>query len=94
MFASSATTLAALTALVTLGSSGANAGVPTFTSLDANGDGVVSINEASVRHGLRELMRDYDRNGDGGLDHGEYERLLQDALRETRQISTGNESTQ
>lgn len=94
MLASSSITNALLMAVVALGSSGAGGGVPSFTSLDANGDGQVSVSEASVRHGLRELMRDYDRNGDGGMDRDEYQRLLQDALRETRRISTGNETTQ
>lgn len=92
--ASSSTTLVLLTALSALGSSGVGGGVPSFTSLDANGDGQVSVSEASVRHGLRELMREYDRNGDGGLERGEYERLLKDALRETRRLSTGHETTQ
>ena len=91
MMASSATTLALLTAL---GSGGASAGVPSFSSLDANMDGRVSASEASVRHGLRELMREYDRNGDGALDRREFERLLNDALRETRSISTGGDKSQ
>lgn len=86
-------TLAMLTVAVALGTSSAGSGIPTFASLDANGDGHLSDTEAAARHGLRELISDYDRNGDGGLDPEEYRALLEDAAREVRRMETASGPT-
>lgn len=63
--------------------------VPSFSSLDADGNGRVSADEASSHRGLRELMPEYDRDGDGRLGPSEYTALLEDAAREARQVSAG-----
>lgn len=90
----STTWMTAVAVLVTLGSAGASDGVPTFQNLDQDGNGQVSVDEASARHGLAELMTDYDLNGDGLLNPGEYQKLLEDAAQEMRQLDASNETTQ
>lgn len=78
--------------LLALAAAGAQAeSVPSFESLDRDGDGVVSGEEASRRHGLKELIAAYDENGDGRLDRREYHALVDDAAREAeRVISTSD----
>lgn len=68
---------------------GAQAGdVPSFEKLDRDGDGVVSSEEASDWHGLRELIDTYDDNGDGRLDQREYQALVEDAAQEAERVIT------
>lgn len=83
---------AMLYALLVLAATGAQADdVPSFENLDRNDDGVVSTEEASERHGLKELIAEYDDNGDGRLDRGEYQALVEDAEREAeRALSTSD----
>lgn len=66
--------------------------VPSFSSLDRDGDGKVSAEEASVRHGLPELIEYYDQNGDGRLDEREYQALVEEAARETEGIINTSDS--
>ena len=43
-----------------------------FRQLDANGDGVISQEEASKMKGLTERFQSADKNKDGKLDRGEF----------------------
>ena len=47
-----------------------------FRQLDANGDGVVSQEEASKMKGLTERFQTADKNKDGKLDRGEFATAL------------------
>lgn len=89
-----ATWLSSVVITAALGSAAAVGGVPSFEKLDRDGNGHVSAEEASARHGLRELMAEYDRNGDDRLDRREYQSLLEDAAREARQVSASNDTGQ
>jgi hypothetical protein len=81
-----------LHALLVLAAADAQAGdVPGFESLDRNDDGVVSAEEASERHGLKELIPEYDDNGDGRLDRGEYQALVEDAEREAERVLSASD---
>lgn len=81
-----------LFALLVLPATGAQAeDVPSFESLDRNNDGVVSAEEASLRHGLKELIAEYDDNGDGRLERGEYQALVEDAEREAERILSASD---
>ena len=50
----------------------AQSGPPSFTQLDADGDGYISVNEAEKRASLLELFNKLDTDGDGKLSHDEY----------------------
>lgn len=63
--------------------------VPSFQSLDRDGDGAISPGEASARHGLAELLPHYDRDGDGRLDAEEFRALLEDAARAGDMVEAG-----
>ncbi len=68
--------------LITTGlffSAAAMAGGLSFTELDANGDGVISKDEAASSATLSPLFTDADRNGDGNLDKDEFAALVQPA---------------
>lgn len=83
---------AILHALLVLAAAGAQAAdVPSFKSLDRNDDGVVSAEEASERRGLRELIAEYDDNGDGRLNRGEYRALVEDAEREAERVLSASD---
>lgn len=67
-------------------------GVPSFSNLDRDGDDMISAEEASVRHGLPELIEYYDQNGDGHLNEREYQALVEEAARETEKVISTNDS--
>ncbi len=71
MTKTSKTALTLITVALALGLARAE-GVPSFASLDADGNGRVSAGEAAAHRGLRELMPEYDRDNDGHLDPAEY----------------------
>jgi len=60
-------------------SAAAMAGGLSFTELDANGDGVISKDEAASSATLAPLFADADRNADGKLDKDEFAALVQPA---------------
>jgi len=53
----------------------------TFETLDANKDGRISLPEASVDRALVEGFSRADKNGDGYLDHSEYDQRIKPAPR-------------
>ncbi len=57
-------------------SAAAVAGGLSFTELDANGDGVISKDEAAGSATLAPLFSDADRNADGKLDKDEFAALV------------------
>ena len=57
---------------VAFGTVSALAQMPTFTVADANGDGVVSLEEATAAGLTEDQFRTADANGDGGLDEEEF----------------------
>lgn len=63
--------------------------VPSFQSLDLDGDGVIGPGEASAHRGLVELLPYYDRDGDGRLDAEEFRALLEDAARAGDMLEAG-----
>lgn len=85
--------LPAMAAAVAVGTAAAADAGPSFASLDRNGDGRLSADEAAARHGLPELMADYDRDRDGRLDREEFQALLDDAAREARRVEARAEET-
>ena len=50
-----------------------------FSSLDANGDGAISKDEAASSEALAPLFTDADSNADGSLDKDEFSALVQPA---------------
>ncbi len=68
--------------LATIGlffSAAALAGGLSFMELDANGDGVISKDEAAGSATLAPLFTEADRNADGNLDKDEFAALVQPA---------------
>lgn len=63
--------LAALGALATAGALAAEA-KPSFESLDKNGDGKISLNEASANDALFVAFKSLDTNKDGELTREEF----------------------
>jgi hypothetical protein len=50
--------------------------VPSFSTLDVNGDGVISLGEAQAHPELAAVFQEADKNGDGVLDRAEFQTAL------------------
>jgi hypothetical protein len=65
----------ALAVILAVFASASMAALPTFDEVDANGDGQITMKEASTHEGLMTTFDKADENRDGQLSKAEYEKL-------------------
>lgn len=65
----------ALAALLAVFAGASMAALPTFDEVDTNGDGKITMREASIHEGLMVAFDNADENRDGQISKAEYERL-------------------
>ena len=65
----------ALAALLAVFAGASMAALPTFDEVDTNGDGKITMQEASTHEGLMTTFDQADENHDGQLSKAEYQKL-------------------
>lgn len=65
----------ALAVLLAVFAGASMASLPTFDEVDTNGDGKISMKEASTHEGVMTTFDKADENRDGQLSKAEYEKL-------------------
>lgn len=65
----------ALAVLLAVFAGASMAALPTFDEVDTNGDGKISMKEASTHEGVMTTFDKADENRDGQLSKAEYEKL-------------------
>jgi Ca2+-binding EF-hand superfamily protein len=66
----------ALAVLLAVFASASMAALPTFDEVDTNGDGKITMQEASTHEGLMTSFDKADENHDGQLSKAEYQKLI------------------